>query len=115
MCRLCERFGAPASSTKRKSEIDAMDVNEYFDGKVKSIAFQTSTLPATVGVMDVGEYEFSTSKKEVMTVVSGQLNVKLPGESEFMAYNAGDDFTVAADETFHLKVSVQKAYLCTYE
>ena len=99
----------------KQSETDAMDVNEYFDGKVKSISLQTATLPATVGVMDVGEYEFSTSKKEVMTVVSGQLNVQLPGESEFKPYNQGDDFTVAADETFHLKVNVQTAYLCTYE
>ena len=92
-----------------------MDVNEYFDGKVKSISLQTATLPATVGVMDVGEYEFSTSKKEVMTVVSGQLNVQLPGEAEFNPYKAGDEFTVAAGETFHFKVNVQTAYLCTYE
>ena len=34
-----------------------LDVNEYFDGKVKSIGFQTETLPATVGVMAPGEYE----------------------------------------------------------
>ena len=92
-----------------------MQVNEYFDGKVKSIAFQSATLPATVGVMDVGEYEFSTNKKEVMTVVSGCLKVKLPGEDSFAEYKAGADFTVAADETFHLQVEVQSAYLCTYE
>jgi len=41
-----------------------LTVNEYFDGKVKSIAFSTTTLPATVGVMAVGEYTFSTSQKE---------------------------------------------------
>ena len=58
-----------------------MDVNEYFDGKVKSIAFQTATLPATVGVMNIGEYEFSTSKKEVMTVVSGQSGRETAGRS----------------------------------
>ncbi len=92
-----------------------MDVNEYFDGKVKSISLQTATLPATVGVMDVGEYEFSTSKKEVITVVSGQLNVQLPGETAFNPYNAGDQFTVDADEKFNLKVNVQTAYFCTYE
>ena len=92
-----------------------MNVYEYFDGKVKSIAFQTETLPATVGVMDVGEYEFSTDKKEVMTVINGQLNVKLPGESEFSPYDAGKSFTVAANERFQLKVGVQTAYLCTYE
>jgi len=31
-----------------------LKVNEYFDGKVKSIAFETATLPATVGVMVPG-------------------------------------------------------------
>ena len=115
-CRQGSQLDYPALfPQKMKSETNAMDVNEYFDGKVKSISLQTATLPATVGVMDIGEYEFSTSKKEVMTVVSGQLNVKLPGEIDFKPYNAGDDFTVAANETFHLKVNVQSAYLCTYE
>lgn len=28
-----------------------LEVNEYFAGKVKSIGFQTRTLPATIGVM----------------------------------------------------------------
>ena len=39
-------------------------VNSYFDGKVSSIAFQGETLPATVGVMAPGEYEFGTSQHE---------------------------------------------------
>ena len=47
-----------------------LDVSEYFDGHVKSIGFQTETLRATVGVMAPGEYEFGTSQKETMTVVS---------------------------------------------
>lgn len=92
-----------------------MDVNEYFSGKVKSISFQTATLGATVGVMDIGEFEFSTSKKEVMTVVSGCLQVKLPGESEFSNYDDGASFEIEAGQTFYLKVDVQTAYLCTYE
>lgn len=91
------------------------DVNEYFDGKVKSIAFQTSTLPATVGVMAPGEYEFGTSQKETMTVVSGALTVKLPGAAEFQTFDAGQVFIVAANEKFQLKVAVDTAYLCTYE
>ncbi len=28
-----------------------LKVNEYFDGKAKSIAFRTATLPATVAVI----------------------------------------------------------------
>lgn len=90
-------------------------INQYFDGQVASIAFQTATLPATVGVMTVGEFEFGTSQKETMTVVSGALTVKLPGSSEWKTFNAGDSFIVEANEKFQLKVAVETAYLCTYE
>ena len=89
--------------------------NEYFDSKLKSIGFQTSTLPDTVGVMAPGEYEFGTSQKEVMTVVSGSLVVKLPGNETWQTFNTGDDFEVAANCKFQLKVAVDTAYLCTYE
>lgn len=91
-----------------------MDVNEYFDGKVKSISFQTATLPATVGVMAPGDYEFPTSQKETMTVVSGALTVKLPGSDDWLEFDAGSGFVVDANETFQLKVAVDTAYLCTY-
>ena len=43
--------------------------NEYFDGKVQSIAFQGKDKPATVGVMAAGEYVFNTAEKEKMTVI----------------------------------------------
>ena len=52
-------------------------VNHYFDNQVTSIAFQTADKPATVGVMEIGEYEFSTSQFETMQVISGALTVKL--------------------------------------
>ncbi len=91
-----------------------MDVNEYFDGKVKSISFETATLPATVGVMAPGEYEFPTSQRETMTVVSGALTVKLPGSDDWVEFGAGAGFVVDANETFQLRVAVDTAYLCTY-
>lgn len=89
--------------------------NQYFDGKVVSIAFQTATLPATVGVMAVGEYQFDTSKKETMTVISGALNVKLPGTEQWQCFKAGESFIVEAQQIFDLKVTEETAYLCTYE
>lgn len=92
-----------------------MKVNEYFDGKVRSISFQAETLPASVGVMAPGEYEFPTSQKETITVVSGALTVKLPGSDEWVRFEAGSGFVVDANETFQLKVAVDSAYLCTYE
>lgn len=90
-------------------------VNEYFDGKVTSIAFQTASLPATVGVMAPGDYEFGTSQKETVTVVSGALTVQQPGQSDWSTYNAGDSFEVAANVRFKLQVAIDTAYLCTYE
>ncbi len=90
-------------------------INQYFEGQVASIAFQTATLPATVGVMAPGEYEFGTSQLETMTVVSGALTVKLPGVDDWQTFNAGDVFKVQADSKFQLKVAVDTAYLCTYE
>jgi uncharacterized protein YaiE (UPF0345 family) len=89
-------------------------INQYFDGKVASIAFQTATLPATVGVMAIGEFEFGTSQKETMTVVSGALTVRLPGSEDWTTFEQGDRFVVAANETFQLRVGVETAYLCTY-
>ena len=92
-----------------------LETNEYFDGKVKSIGFKTATLPATVGVMEIGEYEFGTSQKETMKIVSGALTVMLPDASDWKTFNQGDNFIVEANEKFQLKVEVATAYLCTYE
>ncbi|MEY8205160.1 MAG: pyrimidine/purine nucleoside phosphorylase [Bermanella sp.] len=91
------------------------DVNEYFDGNVKSIAFNTETLPATVGVMAPGEYEFGTSQKETMTVVSGALTIKLPGSDQWTTFKQGEQFKVDANVSFGVKVAVATAYLCTYQ
>ncbi len=91
-----------------------MQVNEYFDGNVKSIAFENNEGRATAGVMAPGEYEFGTSENERMKVVSGQLDVQLPGASEFTPYPAGSEFKVEAGQKFQLKVDQATAYLCFY-
>lgn len=89
-------------------------VNEYFDGTVKSIAFESASGPATVGVMAAGEYEFGTAKREIMHVVSGALTVKLPGADGWETFEAGSRFQVPADSKFQLQVKVDTAYLCEY-
>ncbi len=89
--------------------------NSYFDGKVMSIGFQTEVLPATVGVMEPGEYRFDTRQKETITVVSGSLEVQLPDDDQWQTYLPNDTFVVSANKSFHLKVATATAYLCTYE
>ncbi|CCQ73004.1 pyrimidine/purine nucleoside phosphorylase [Magnetospira sp. QH-2] len=92
-----------------------LKVNEYFEGAVKSIGFQSETLPASVGVMAPGDYEFGTSQKETMTVISGALIVRLPGEDDWQTFAPNQSFQVDADRKFLVKVLVDTAYLCTYE
>lgn len=88
--------------------------NEYFDGKVKSIAFSTAKGLATIGVMAVGDYEFGTSTVELMTVTSGKLTVLLPDSDDWKDYGPRETFTVQANQKFKLKVSQETSYLCEY-
>jgi purine/pyrimidine-nucleoside phosphorylase len=92
-----------------------LKVNEYFEGNVKSIGFATPECPATVGVMAPGEYEFGTSTVEYVTVVSGVMTVKLPGETSFRDYKPFDTFIVPKDSKFQLKIAVDTAYVCLYK
>jgi purine/pyrimidine-nucleoside phosphorylase len=90
-------------------------LNEYFDGKVKSLALENTEGQSTVGVMAPGEYEFGTSSVEHMTVVSGALTVKLPGQTDWKTFKANDTFIVDKDKKFQLKVNEFSAYLCKYK
>jgi uncharacterized protein YaiE (UPF0345 family) len=89
-------------------------INEYFEGKVKSIGFEDAAGKASVGVMEAGDYEFGTAGPELMTVVSGELTVLLPGETAWRRFPAGTDFAVPAKSTFALRVAAASSYLCRY-
>lgn len=89
--------------------------NEYFDGKVKSIAFKAEKGDATIGVMAKGEYEFGTSTREYMTVTSGKMTVLLPDETEWKVFNQNETFIVEANKKFKVKMESDTAYLCVYE
>jgi len=90
-------------------------VNEYFDGKVKSIAFASPEGPATIGVMAPGDYEFGTSSIEIMSVIAGAMDIKLPGTEEWQTVKAGESFEVAANVKFGVRMQVETAYLCLYK
>ncbi|PLX04863.1 MAG: hypothetical protein C0594_08720 [Marinilabiliales bacterium] len=89
--------------------------NEYFDGNVKSIAFQTEKGDATIGVMAKGEYEFGTATKEFMTVTSGTMEVLMPGASEWKTFYENETFIVEKDKKFKVKVNGDTSYRCLYE
>jgi uncharacterized protein YaiE (UPF0345 family) len=91
-----------------------VQVNEYFNGNVKSLTVEASSGKSTVGVMNAGEYEFSTGLKEIMTVVAGSMAVKLPGAADWQTYGAGQKFEVVANSKFQLKITADVAYLCEF-
>ncbi|MEI8094437.1 MAG: pyrimidine/purine nucleoside phosphorylase [Spirochaetales bacterium] len=91
-----------------------LKVNEYFEGKVKSIGLTADGNKATVGVMAPGDYEFGTGSIEIMKVIAGKLTVKLPGTKDWKDFGPGTEFRVEANVKFQLKVPVDTAYLCLY-
>ena len=89
--------------------------NEYFEGNVKSIAYKTAECPATIGAMAAGEYEFGTATVEYMTVISGEMTVLLPGETEWKTYKEFETFIVEKDVKFKVKVEGDTTYRCLYK
>ena len=90
-------------------------VNEYFDGQVKSLAFKNEEGSLTAGVMAPGEYQFATNTMEYMTVISGELIVLLPGETEWKSYRPFETFVVDKDQKFNVRVKDETAYKCVYK
>ena len=89
--------------------------NTYFDDRVQSIGFERNGLRGTVGVIAPGEYHFGTGAAERMTVVSGQLNVKVDGGATWQTFGAGTYFEVPANSGFDVQaVGGPAAYLCEF-
>ena len=91
------------------------EANVYFDGKVvsRTIYLEDGTRQ-TLGVMQAGEYTFDTNEAEIMEMMSGDLEVKLPGESEFKTLNTPESFNVPANSSFDLRVKTVTDYCCSY-
>lgn len=88
--------------------------NSYFEGKVQSVGFKRNGRRQSVGVIDAGDHHFGTDAAERMTVVSGELRIKLDGRGEFQTYAAGTAFEVPAKSGFAVSADAPTAYLCEY-
>ncbi|MFC3563097.1 pyrimidine/purine nucleoside phosphorylase [Pedobacter jamesrossensis] len=88
--------------------------NQYFDGNVKSLGYETADGKSTIGIINPGEYQFGTAQKEIMHVVEGELSALLPDSEEWKLFSAGSHFEVPANSSFKVRSEVQTAYLCQY-
>lgn len=91
------------------------EANVYFDGKVTSrtIEFADGEIKS-LGIMLEGEYTFNTGDAEIMEMMSGDFEVKLPGSDSFVVMNTPCSFDVPANSAFDIKVKSVTDYCCSY-
>ncbi len=89
--------------------------NIYFDGKVtsRSVIFPDGS-KKTLGIMLPGEYEFNTDAREIMEIISGDLEVSLPQEEGWKTVSSGESFEVPAQSKFGLKIKSITDYCCSF-
>jgi hypothetical protein len=89
--------------------------NIYFDGKVTS---RTVVFPdgsrKTLGIMFPGDYEFGTEDKEIMEILSGEIDVRVNASEGWKTIQGGETFEVPAKSKFSLKVKSLTDYCCSY-
>lgn len=90
------------------------EANIYYDGKVtsRSVEFADGEVKS-LGIMLPGVYTFGTNEAEIMEIMSGELEVKLPNE-EWKTLNTPESFNVGANASFDVKVKTVTDYCCSY-
>jgi uncharacterized protein YaiE (UPF0345 family) len=108
-------IGKGQAMSEFKNVTVVREANIYFDGKVTSrtVMFADGS-KKTLGVMLPGEYEFGTGDKEIMDILSGDLDVLLPGERTWKPIKGGESFEVASNSRFKLKVRMLSDYCCSF-
>ncbi|MFA5427278.1 MAG: pyrimidine/purine nucleoside phosphorylase [Sulfurimonas sp.] len=88
--------------------------NIYYDGKVTSrtVEFADGS-KKTLGIMMPGDYSFGTDAAEIMEIMSGELEIKLPNE-EWKTLYTPETFSVPANSSFDLKIKTVTDYCCSY-
>lgn len=92
-----------------------LNVKEYFSGRVKSIGFENGSIgSASLGVVEAGEYTFSTKGAENITIITGAVKVLLPGAIEWVEFYAGESLHIPAQSQFNVQVVEPTAFLNRY-
>jgi len=94
-----------------------IEVNEYGDD-VKSLGFKTPEgSDATIGVINPGKPQaFTTDRQEMITILSGRLQVFIEGDVGPVIHQPGPSFVLPAKSrvTFLALDDQQVAYKCVY-
>ena len=111
----CSNFFRRGNMSEFQNVTVTKGANIYFDGAVTSrtIKFADGETK-TLGIMQPGAYHFSTGKRELMEILSGDVQVQLPGETQWRRYVSGESFDVAANSAFDIKVASLTDYCCSF-
>ena len=90
-----------------------MKHSTYFEGKVQSLEVQTPGGRATVGVIEPGQYTFSTSSEEHIILIEGAMRAKLP-RGDWQSLQKGGELVVPRDVSFDIDAGADVAYICYY-
>lgn len=91
------------------------EANIYFNGAVVSHTVLLSDgTKKTLGVMQPGEYTFTTGAAELMEILSGELDLQLAGETNWRRVGGGQSFEVPANSSFTMQVQTVSDYCCSF-
>ena len=82
--------------------------NVYFDGKVVS---------HTIYLVDHNERTQAVEgleQAEIMEIIDGVCQVRLPGTTEYMEIKAGETFNLPGNSKFGFRCYVPVQYVCSY-
>ena len=100
--------------SKLKNVTVVKRANIYYDGKVTSRTVELADGSIqSLGIMLPGDYTFGTDKAEIMEMMSGELEIKLPDE-EWKTINTPESFNVPANSSFDLRIKTVTDYCCSY-
>ncbi len=100
--------------SKFKNVTIKKEANIYYDGKVTSrtVEFEDGSIKS-LGIMLPGKYTFGTKEAEIMEMLSGELEIKLPNE-DWKTLSTPETFEVDANSSFDLKIKTVTDYCCSY-
>lgn len=100
---------------KRNNQFNMIVINEYFEGAVKSLGYESKDGKSSIGIIEEGEYKFGTSMHETIIILEGELEVLLPKSAIWKTFTNGQRFEVSANQSFTVRSRMQTSYLCKYK
>jgi uncharacterized protein YaiE (UPF0345 family) len=91
------------------------EANIYFNGAVVShtVLFSDGS-KKTLGVMQPGEYTFTTEAPELMEILTGELDLQLADEPGWRRIGGGQSFEVPGHTSFSMRVHTVSDYCCSF-